>query len=300
VEVSCSRGHARCCLQDGRHEKATLTDNWTRAKRAFDEAVLRQGEFQTQNVELVQKNRDLRLRVDEVESDLVAALQAKRVLEERLHEFSSTSMPAQDATARAVELERDDLRKELEASLTRLSLAQSKQASAEKSALEQQRNAARERDEAAKVAIQNDDLQRQLKDMRVRLADYDGRAFASSPRPVSSRHADARVEELTEELKEERMRRAQAIEQSRAREYQLQDLTARLEESEKARKRLEGDASGVTGQVLRLRHDLTDLVRPKRRACGELMLNRAAQLRVASPTGGLKVSARVRESGPPE
>lgn len=76
-----------------KHEKATLEDNWTRAKRAFDEAVVRQGEFQSQNVELVQKNRDLRLKIDEVEADLVAAQQAKRALEGRLQEFSGQGEP---------------------------------------------------------------------------------------------------------------------------------------------------------------------------------------------------------------
>lgn len=52
-------------------------------------------------------------------------------------------------------MERDDLRKELEASATRLNLAQSRQQGAEAFANEQQRNAAREREEASKISREN-------------------------------------------------------------------------------------------------------------------------------------------------
>ena len=52
-------------------------------------------------------------------------------------------------------MERDDLRKELEASITRLNLAQSRQQGAEAFANEQQRSAAREREDASKVSREN-------------------------------------------------------------------------------------------------------------------------------------------------
>ena len=63
-----------------------------------------------------------------------------------------------------------------------------------------------------------------------------------------------------QELREERKLRSEATEQARVKDFQLKDLLAQLEESEKGRKRLEGDTDGVTSQVLRLRHDLTELV----------------------------------------
>ena len=88
------------------HEKATLQDNWARARRAFDEAVVRQAEYQSQNVELVQSNRDLvrqsrvlviilltsmqRLALDESEASIAALQQAKKSLEQNLHNFSNT------------------------------------------------------------------------------------------------------------------------------------------------------------------------------------------------------------------
>lgn len=98
-----------------------------------------------------------------------------------------------------------------------------------------------------------DELQRQLKELKVRLADFEGRTFASSPRPPVSRHADGRVEELTQELNQERRLRTEARETAREREFVIRDLQAKLQEAETIRRRLESDTDGNAGQVLRVR-----------------------------------------------
>lgn len=68
-----------------------------------------------------------------------------------------------------------------------------------------------------------------------------------------SRHADGRVEELAQELQEERRLRTEARESAREREFVIRDLQAKLQEAETAKRRLESDTDGNAGQVLRVR-----------------------------------------------
>lgn len=117
-------------------------------------------------MELVQENRDIRMKMEDYRSERNSIAQAKKALEERLQELSRHSRwfpfvilicshsaaTGNHAYSGAVELERDDLRKELESAKTSLAMAQARQTSAERLANEQQRNAAREREEAGKVA----------------------------------------------------------------------------------------------------------------------------------------------------
>ena len=67
-----------------------------------------------------------------------------------------------------------------------------------------------------------------------------------------SRHADGRVEELTQELNQERRLRTEALTVSKEREFYIRELQALLQEAETAKRRLETDTDGNAGAVLRV------------------------------------------------
>lgn len=100
-------------------------------------------------------------------------------------------------------------------------------------------------------------LEKQVKDLNVRIVDLETKSYASTPQPNATiRQLQARVEELTGQLTSDKRLSTPVRSSDKA----IRDIQLQLQESERHRSKLEAGRKLSEGQIQTLRDKLDKLV----------------------------------------
>jgi len=105
------------------------------------------------------------------------------------------------------------------------------------------------------------ELEKQIKELNVRLVDQETKSYSSSPRPsAQTKRLDAKVQELTAKLEKALKDKSEAGRSDRSSDKALRDLQFQLSESERGRLRVETELKGYETKVAKLRDAMDELV----------------------------------------
>lgn len=104
-------------------------------------------------------------------------------------------------------------------------------------------------------------LEKQNKDLNVRMVEYETKAYANSPRPATSRRQETRIEELTKRLQEEEKEKSETARLHRSADKTAREMRFQLLESDRQRLRLEEEVKTYESKVQGLRQEYSELVR---------------------------------------
>ncbi|KAK0457669.1 uncharacterized protein EV420DRAFT_1546773 [Desarmillaria tabescens] len=240
--------------------------------KAYEASTAAQAEQQSQIVTLHGQVRKLRSMLDDVEADRALLQKARRALQAELEgikiDHVDTNRMSTDREYQKLQLKKQDLERALEEQGDRVTNAFERMKKAEALANEFQVKLSKSRVDYSELERLNANLEKQVKELNVRIVDLETRAFATSSRPstVSRRGAaDTRIEELTSQLH----LASNKNEASRL----LRDAKFQQAESERLRVKFEEERRGYEGQIQQLRQAMdtmqtqeNDLQSAKRRA----------------------------------
>jgi len=244
--------------------------------KAYETSTTAQSDQQAQIVSLHSQVRELRSVLNDAEADRAMLQKARRSLQAELEgiklDHIDASRVSSDREMQKLQLEKQDLERSLEEQEDRASAAFGRMKTAETHAAESQLELDKIRLENTELDRMNAQLEKQVKELNVRIVDLETKSYASTPQPNSTiRQLQARVEELTTQLNQASndKRHSTPLRSSdkAGREIQLQ-----LQESERQRAKLEDDRTASESQIQALRQKLdkaqsgeNELVRANRR-----------------------------------
>lgn len=169
---------------------------------SHDEAVSAHNEVQSRVVTLLAQVRSLRANIDDVTADRDHVLKEKRSLEQRLSEVSQRledlANGESPAMRNAAGMDREllDLKGALAHQQDITSSALEKMRKAEALAIETQRDIAAERESNVSLHQEKANLERQIKDLQLKLVDLETKSYSSTSHDVRFLHG--RVQEVRE------------------------------------------------------------------------------------------------------
>ncbi|KAF8958407.1 myosin II heavy chain [Flammula alnicola] len=225
-----------------RKEKERMEMKISDIERAYEAATGAQAEQQSQIVALHSQVRELRGVLDDAEADRALLQKARRALQAELETIKldhvDSSKLSSDREFQRLQLKKQDLERSLEEQEDRVSNANDRLRKAENFATECQI-------ELGKVRAS---LEKQIKELNVRIVDLETRSYASSPRPIpGSRRMDSRIEELTNQLQHTGKERRESGRLNRLADKLPQDAKSQQAESDRQRTKLEAYETQIQG-----------------------------------------------------
>ena len=240
--------------------------------KAYDASVAAQAEQQSQIVSLHSQVRELRGVLNDAETDRALLQKARRALQAELETIKmdhvDTNRMSSDTELQRVRLEKQDLERSLEEQGDRASMAFERMKKAETYANECQIELGKIRVENSELdkmnvsalqvslssAVANTgaqaNLEKQVKDLNVRIVDLETRSL-NAPRPApTSRRLESRIEELTSQL-------TQSTKDS-SRIHRSTDKA--LQEADRQRARLEEEVKNYETKIVSMRQTMDELV----------------------------------------
>ena len=105
------------------------------------------------------------------------------------------------------------------------------------------------------------ELEKQVKELNVRLVDQETKSYSSSPRPsTQTKRLEAKVQELTAKLDRALKEKTEGGRSNGVSDKALRELQFQLSESERGRLRVEIELKGYETKVTKLRDAMDELV----------------------------------------
>lgn len=105
------------------------------------------------------------------------------------------------------------------------------------------------------------ELEKQVKELNVRLVDQETKSYSSSPRPsTQTKRLEAKVQELTAKLDRALKEKTDGGRSNGVSDKALRELQFQLSESERGRLRVEIELKGYETKVTKLRDAMDELV----------------------------------------
>jgi myosin protein heavy chain len=105
-------------------------------------------------------------------------------------------------------------------------------------------------------------LEKQIKDLNVRIVDLETKSYSSSPRPAAtSRRLESRIEELTSQLNHSNSVKSDNSRLRHSSDKFARDAKTQLAESDRIRQRLEEERKVHESQIMALRQQMDIVVR---------------------------------------
>ncbi|KAL1700520.1 nonmuscle myosin heavy chain b [Schizophyllum commune] len=261
-------------------EKERMETKISDVTKAYESSVAAQAEQQSQIVALHSQVRELRAVLDDAEADRALLQKARRALQAELEEIRLDHVDPSDTEVQRLMLKKQDLERAVEEQEDRVASAFERMKRAEAYANECQMELGKVRVENSELDRLNAHLEKQVKELNVRIVDLETKSLANASRPATiSRRADPRIEELTSQLSgkagnqrtvrdakhavaEVERQRAKFEEERRAYEAKLEELRRRTDqlhtqenELQSAKRRAERDAADYKQKALNLERD---------------------------------------------
>lgn len=224
-------------------EKSRLEVQFQDLTQSHDEAVAAHNEAQGRVVSLLAQVRSLRANVDEVIADRDLLQKEKRSLEQRLAEASQRledlANGESPAMRNAAGMDRELL--DLKGALARqedvAAAAMEKMRRAEALASETQRDITAERESNVMLHKEKAQLEKQVKDLQLRLVDLETKSYSSTSHDIRFLHT--RVQELENQLEEHERVKSQSERSVRNVDRTVRDLQTQIERRDKVNAQLE-------------------------------------------------------------
>ncbi|KAI0338330.1 hypothetical protein BDW22DRAFT_704784 [Trametopsis cervina] len=228
--------------------------------KAFESSSAAQTEQQSQIVSLHSQVRELRSVLNDAEADRALLQKARRALQAELEsiklDHADTSKMTSETELQKLRLKKQDLERALEEQEDRVAMAFERMKKAEAYAAESQVELGKVRVENSELDKLNANLEKQIKELNVRVVDLETRSL-NSPRPVTtSRRLESRIEELTNQLNQSTKDTSRV---NRSADKTARDARWQLAESDRARARLEEEVKNYEGKLLSLRQAMDEL-----------------------------------------
>ncbi|KAF9447621.1 hypothetical protein P691DRAFT_105894 [Macrolepiota fuliginosa MF-IS2] len=227
--------------------------------KAFEASTQAQTEQQAQIVALHQQVRELRGVLDDAEAERAMLQKARRALQAELETIKidhvDTNKAMSDTEFQRLQLKKQDLERTLEEQGDRVEQALDRMKKAEAYATECFSELERVRKENAVLDRENAHLEKQVKELNVRIVDLETRSYANSPRPATI--SRSRVEELTSQLN-------QKSTLGRTSEKLAKDVKFQQTELDRQRLKFEEDRKAYETRINDLRTALDTVVSNKR------------------------------------
>lgn len=270
-------------------EKERMETKIADLTKAFESSTTAQSDQQAQIVSLHSQVRELRSVLNDAEADRAMLQKARRSLQAelegiKLDHVDATKMTS-DRELQKLQLEKQDLERSLEEQKDRVVMAFDRLKRAEAHANESQLELDRTRVENTELDRINAQLEKQVKDLNVRVVDLETKSYANSPHPSSTvRQLQGRIDELTTQLKQVSREKVDSN-RLHSSDKAIRDIQLQLAESERHHIKLEEERKISEGQIISLRQTLdkvqsreSELERVKRRLEREAMDSKQAML----------------------
>ncbi|KAG5729993.1 Myosin-11 [Termitomyces sp. T112] len=252
-------------------EKERMETKISDINKAYESSIVAQAEQQTQIVALHSQVRELRGVLDDAEADRALLQKARRALQAELETIKldhvDTNKMSSDREFQRLQLKKQDLERSLEEQEDRVASAFERMKKAEAYANECQVELGKVRAENSELDRFNANLEKQVKELNVRIIDLETRSYSNSPRPPTiSRRTDSRIEEIIKD-------KGEGSRQQSSTDKIVRDPKIQLVESDRARMKLEEERRAYEGQLQSLRQAMdtmqteeSNLTAAKRRA----------------------------------
>ncbi|OAX41215.1 hypothetical protein K503DRAFT_848546 [Rhizopogon vinicolor AM-OR11-026] len=247
-------------------EKERMETKIADLTKAFEGSTAAQSEQQAQIVSLHSQVRELRSVLNDAEADRAMLQKARRSLQAelegiKLDHVDATRMTS-DRELQKMLLEKQDLERSLEEQKDRVTMAFERLKRAEAHANESQLELDRTRVENTELDRMNAQLEKQVKDLNVRIVDLETKSYANSLHPSPTvRQLQSRIDELTDQLKQASSDKFDSNRVPRS-DKAVRDIQLQLAESDRHRVKLEEERNNSEDQINTLRQTL-DKVRSK-------------------------------------
>ncbi|KAG6810596.1 hypothetical protein H0H92_011180 [Tricholoma furcatifolium] len=266
-------------------EKERMETKISDINKAYEASTAAQAEQQTQIVALHSQVRELRGVLDDAEADRSLLQKARRALQAELEtiklDHADTNKMSSDREFQRLQLKKQDLERSLEEQEDRVASSFDRMKKAEAYANESQVELGKVRVENSELERLNANLEKQVKELNVRIVDLETRSYSNSPRPPTlSRRAESdkgegsRLQRSADKIA--RDTKFQAAESERARlkleeerdayETQLQSLRQTMDAMQTeenhltaAKRRAEREAADYKQKALNLERELERL-----------------------------------------
>jgi myosin protein heavy chain len=270
-------------------EKERMETKIADLTKAFESSTTAQSDQQAQIVSLHSQVRELRSVLNDAEADRAMLQKARRSLQAelegiKLDHVDATKMTS-DRELQKLQLKKQDLERSLEEQEDRVAMAFDRLKRAEAHANESQLELDRIRVENTELDRVNAQLEKQVKDLNVRVVDLETKSYVNSPHPTSTvKQLQSRIDELTTQLKQAS---SEKVDSNRlhSSDKAVRDIQLQLAESERHHIKLEEERKISESQIASLRQTLdkvqskeSELERVKRRLEREVVDSKQAVL----------------------
>ncbi|KAH7890387.1 hypothetical protein F5I97DRAFT_21807 [Phlebopus sp. FC_14] len=259
-----------------KREKERLETKIADLTKAYETSSTVQSDQQAQIVSLHSQVRELRSVLNDAEADRAMLQKARRALQAelegiKLDHVDATRMTS-DRELQKLQLEKQDLERSLEEQEDRITMTFERMKKAETHAAESQLELDQIRLENTDLDRKNAQLEKQVKELNVRIVDLETKSYASTPQPSTTiRQLQVRIEELTSQLSQVSNDKRHST-QIRSSDKVAREIQLQLSESEHQRAKLEENRKASESQIQVLREKLdkvqsaeSELVRANRR-----------------------------------
>ncbi|THH29323.1 hypothetical protein EUX98_g4864 [Antrodiella citrinella] len=239
-------------------EKERLETKIQDLNKAYESSAAAQTEQQSQIVSLHSQVRELRSVLNDAEADRALLQKARRALQAELESIKldsvDTTKLSSDTELQNLRLKKQDLERSLEEQQDRVAMSTERMKKAEGYAAECQLELGKIRVENSELEKANANLEKQVKELNVRIVDLETKSL-NSPKPTTSRRLENRIEELTSQLT------LTTKDSSRLRSVDktARDTKSQLAEADRQRTRLEEEVKSYEVKVLNMRHKMDEL-----------------------------------------
>lgn len=246
--------------------------------KAYETSSAAQAEQQSQIVFLHSQVRELRSVLNDAETDRALLQKARRALQAELETIKldhvDTNKMTSDRELQKLQLQKQDLERSLEEQGDPVEMAFDRMKKAESYASDCQVELGKVRVENSELDRLNAHLEKQIKELNVRIVDLETKSYVSSPRAAtSSRRLESRIEELTTQLNQTNKDKSEASRLHRSADKTARDAKVQLAESDRQKARMEEERRSYETHIQNLRQAMdhlqteeSDLQAAKRRA----------------------------------
>ncbi|KAG5653772.1 hypothetical protein H0H81_010613 [Sphagnurus paluster] len=238
-------------------EKERMETKISDLNKAYEVSAAAQTEQQSQIVALHSQVRELRGVLDDAEADRALLQKARRALQAELETIKldhvDTNKMSSDREFQRLQLKKQDLERSLEEQEDRVTNAFERMKKAETYANECQMELGKVRVENSELDRLNATLEKQVKELNVRIVDLETKSYSNSPRPTAASRRESRVEELAQQLTQGGKDKVDSARLQRSADKIARDAKFQLAESDRARLKLEEERKAYEAQLQSLR-----------------------------------------------
>ncbi|EMD32423.1 hypothetical protein CERSUDRAFT_118769 [Gelatoporia subvermispora B] len=228
--------------------------------KAYEASTAAQTEQQSQIVSLHSQVRELRSVLNDAEADRALLQKARRALQAELETIKldhvDTSKMTSETELQRLRLQNQDLERSLEEQNDRVGMTFDRMKKAEGYANECQIELGKVRVENSELDKLNANLEKQIKELNVRIVDLETKSL-NSPRPAStSRRLESRIEDLTNQLQQTSKDSSRL---NRTMDKTTRDARFQLAEAERQRQRMEDEVKTYEAKIVGMRQAMDEL-----------------------------------------